>query len=89
MVFLVLLFSFLSPPIFFLCLSTAIFLLDNRLEVYLWQGIQAEDDNYSTSPCSSWDNERRCAMQTVLQYCKGKWDREPRVTYCWTGDKLP
>ncbi|XP_046895025.1 supervillin isoform X3 [Hypomesus transpacificus] len=59
----------------------SIFLLDNRLEVYLWQGIQAEDDNYSTSPCSSWDNERRCAMQTVLQYCKEMNPRRPPLAY--------
>ena len=82
-------FSLFSPPSFFLCLPTAIFLLDNRLEVYLWQGNEAEDDNRSTSACSTWDNERRCAMQTVLQYCKGEWDKVPGVTYRWTGDRLP
>jgi len=54
------------------CPPTALFLLDNRMEVYLWQRgpLVAAD-----SACSRWANERRCAMQTTLQYCKGdlKW----------------
>lgn len=45
---------------------TALFLLDNRLEVYLWQRGEAE----SSTP--AWHEERRCAMQTALQYCTGK-----------------
>ncbi|XP_062301904.1 supervillin isoform X3 [Osmerus eperlanus] len=59
----------------------SIFLLDNRLEVYLWQGMQAEDDNRSPSACSTRDNERRCAMQTVLQYCKEMNPRRPPLAY--------
>lgn len=44
----------------------ALFLLDNRLEVYLWQMGGAE----SSAP--TWHDERRCAMQTALQYCTGE-----------------
>lgn len=44
----------------------ALFLLDNRLEVYLWQRGGAE----SSAP--TWHDERRCAMQTALQYCTGE-----------------
>lgn len=44
----------------------ALFLLDNRLEVYLWQRGGAE------SSASTWHDERRCAMQTALQYCTGE-----------------
>lgn len=50
----------------------ALFLLDNRLEVYLWQRGQPEQTESSASAWSRWHNERRCAMQTALQYCKGR-----------------
>ena len=49
----------------------ALFLLDNRLEVYLWQRGQPEQTESSASAWSCWHAERRCAMQTALQYCKG------------------
>ncbi|CAK6961185.1 supervillin [Scomber scombrus] len=48
----------------------ALFLLDNRLEVYLWQRGQPEQTESSALAWSRWHNERRCAMQTALQYCK-------------------
>lgn len=53
-------------------LSPALFLLDNRMEVYLWQGWQPEDTQCTGSAKMRWDNERKCAMETVLQYCKGQ-----------------
>ncbi|XP_017274885.1 supervillin isoform X2 [Kryptolebias marmoratus] len=53
----------------------ALFLLDNRLEVYLWQRGPPE------RPESLWFNERRCAMQTALQYCKEINPRRPPQAY--------
>uniref|UniRef100_A0A4W5L241 Gelsolin-like domain-containing protein n=1 Tax=Hucho hucho TaxID=62062 RepID=A0A4W5L241_9TELE len=49
----------------------ALFLVDNFHEVYLWQGWWPQD---SESPGSRirWDMDRKCAMETVLQYCKGR-----------------
>ncbi|XP_061822730.1 supervillin-like isoform X2 [Nerophis lumbriciformis] len=48
----------------------ALFLLDNRMEVYLWQGWQPEEEQCTGSAKMRWDNERKCAMETTLQYCK-------------------
>ncbi|XP_032442572.1 supervillin isoform X1 [Xiphophorus hellerii] len=48
----------------------ALFLLDNRLEVYLWQRGQPEQTESSAAAWSLWHSERKCAMQTALQYCK-------------------
>lgn len=41
------------------------------MEVYLWQGWQPEDTQCTGSAKIRWNNERKCAMETVLQYCKG------------------
>ncbi|XP_043910923.1 supervillin-like [Protopterus annectens] len=49
----------------------ALFLVDNRLEVYLWQGFWPEGTEIAGSAQTRWDMERKCAMETVLQYCKG------------------
>uniref|UniRef100_A0A8C5GNH0 Supervillin-like n=1 Tax=Gouania willdenowi TaxID=441366 RepID=A0A8C5GNH0_GOUWI len=59
----------------------ALFLLDNRMEVYLWQGRQPEDDQSTGSAKMRWDSERKCAMETVLQYCKEKNPRRPPLAY--------
>uniref|UniRef100_A0A3P8TLK4 Supervillin d n=1 Tax=Amphiprion percula TaxID=161767 RepID=A0A3P8TLK4_AMPPE len=59
----------------------ALFLLDNRMEVYLWQGWQPEDTQSTGSAKIRWDNERKCAMETVLQYCKEKNPRRPPLAY--------
>ncbi|XP_029383582.1 supervillin isoform X2 [Echeneis naucrates] len=59
----------------------ALFLLDNRMEVYLWQGWQPEDTQCTGSAKMRWDNERKCAMETVLQYCKEKNLRRPPLAY--------
>ncbi|CAL8304515.1 unnamed protein product [Merluccius merluccius] len=59
----------------------ALFLLDNRLEVYLWQRDPEADTGSSSTACSRWANERRCAMQTVLQYCKELNPRRPPMAY--------
>lgn len=50
----------------------ALFLLDNRLEVYLWQRGPSEHMENLAPAQSCWLNERRCAMQTALQYCRGR-----------------
>lgn len=59
----------------------ALFLLDNRMEVYLWQGWQPEDTQCPGSAKIRWNNERKCAMETVLQYCKEKNPRRPPLAY--------
>ncbi|XP_069011681.1 supervillin isoform X1 [Embiotoca jacksoni] len=59
----------------------ALFVLDNRMEVYLWQGWQPEDTQSTGSAKMRWDNERKCAMETVLQYCKEKNPRRPPLAY--------
>ncbi|XP_026215825.1 supervillin isoform X5 [Anabas testudineus] len=59
----------------------ALFLLDNRLEVYLWQRGQPEQTESADSAWSRWHNERRCALQTALQYCKELNPRRPPQAY--------
>ncbi|XP_068161262.1 supervillin [Antennarius striatus] len=59
----------------------ALFLLDNRMEVYLWQGWSPEDTQCTGSAKIRWNNERKCAMETVLQYCKEKNPRRPPLAY--------
>ncbi|XP_049416405.1 supervillin isoform X2 [Epinephelus fuscoguttatus] len=59
----------------------ALFLLDNRLEVYLWQRGQPEQTESTASAWSCWHDERRCAMQTTLQYCKEMNPRRPPQAY--------
>uniref|UniRef100_A0A3Q2PQ28 Supervillin d n=1 Tax=Fundulus heteroclitus TaxID=8078 RepID=A0A3Q2PQ28_FUNHE len=59
----------------------ALFLLDNRMEVYLWQGWQPDDTECTGSAKMRWDSERKCAMETVLQYCKEKNPRRPPLAY--------
>lgn len=59
----------------------ALFLLDNRLEVYLWQRGQPEQTDESAAAWSHWNNEQRCAMQTALQYCKEMNPRRPPQAY--------
>ncbi|XP_073684275.1 supervillin isoform X2 [Garra rufa] len=59
----------------------ALFLVDNRMEVYLWQGQQPEDTECTGSAKIRWDNERKCAMETTLQYCQEKNYRRPPQAY--------
>ncbi|XP_029946101.1 supervillin-like isoform X2 [Salarias fasciatus] len=59
----------------------ALFLLDNRLEVYLWQRGQPEQTESAAAAWSLWHHERRCAMQTALQYCKEMNPRRPPLAY--------
>ncbi|XP_073774419.1 supervillin isoform X2 [Danio rerio] len=59
----------------------ALFLVDNRMEVYLWQGLQPDDTELTGSAKIRWDSERKCAMETTLQYCQEKNSRRPPQAY--------
>ncbi|XP_061661137.1 supervillin a isoform X2 [Syngnathoides biaculeatus] len=50
----------------------ALFLVDNHHEVYLWQGWWPRDSESTGSARMRWDSDRKCAMETVLQYCGEK-----------------
>uniref|UniRef100_A0AAY4CK36 HP domain-containing protein n=1 Tax=Denticeps clupeoides TaxID=299321 RepID=A0AAY4CK36_9TELE len=54
----------------------ALFLMDNCMEVYLWQS-----GGVSSSPRPDWDRERKCAMETALQYCEERNPRRPPLAY--------
>ncbi|XP_066498667.1 supervillin isoform X2 [Hoplias malabaricus] len=54
----------------------ALFLLDNSMEVYLWQSSSVSDLQRP-----HWDKERKCAMETALKYCRERNPRRPPVAY--------
>lgn len=51
---------------------TALFLVDNHHEVYLWQGWWPVENKIAGSARIRWASDRKSAMETVLQYCKGE-----------------
>ncbi|XP_072566986.1 supervillin-like isoform X2 [Paramormyrops kingsleyae] len=66
----------------------ALFLVDNFHEVYLWQGWWPQDCENTGSARIRWDTDRKCAMETVLQYCKAgispsteKNEKKPQKSY--------
>ncbi|XP_077955880.1 supervillin isoform X5 [Gasterosteus aculeatus] len=59
----------------------ALFLVDNFHEVYLWQGWWPQDGESTGSARMRWDSDRKCAMETVLQYCKEKNEKKPQKSY--------
>ncbi|XP_039609793.1 supervillin a isoform X5 [Polypterus senegalus] len=59
----------------------ALFLVDNHHEVYLWQGWWPSDTENAGSARMRWDADRKCAMETVLQYCKAKNSKKPPKSY--------
>ncbi|XP_055512701.1 LOW QUALITY PROTEIN: supervillin-like [Leucoraja erinacea] len=59
----------------------ALFFLDNRFEVYLWQGWWPTESKSTGSAKIRWDMERRCAMETALQYCTEKNTKRPPKAY--------
>ncbi|KAM9323583.1 supervillin isoform 2-T2 [Pholidichthys leucotaenia] len=59
----------------------ALFLVDNFHEVYLWQGWWPQDSERTGSAHIRWDADRKCAMETVLQYCKEKNEKNPQKSY--------
>ncbi|XP_047015226.2 supervillin a isoform X6 [Ictalurus punctatus] len=59
----------------------ALFLVDNYHEVYLWQGWWSQDSENTGSARIRWDLDRKCAMETVLQYCREKNEKKPPKAY--------
>ncbi|XP_078281776.1 supervillin a isoform X2 [Rhinoraja longicauda] len=59
----------------------ALFLVDNHHEVYLWQGWWPTENEITGSARIRWDTDRKCAMETVLQYCKVKNAKKPPKSY--------
>ncbi|XP_060920614.1 supervillin a isoform X17 [Labrus mixtus] len=59
----------------------ALFLVDNHHEVYLWQGWWPQDSESTGSARMRWDSDRKCAMETVLQYCREKNEKKPPKAY--------
>ncbi|XP_041823634.1 supervillin a isoform X3 [Melanotaenia boesemani] len=59
----------------------ALFLVDNHHEVYLWQGWWPQDSDSTGSAQIRWDSDRKCAMETVLQYCREKNEKKPPKAY--------
>ncbi|KAM4534408.1 supervillin a isoform 3-T3 [Odontesthes bonariensis] len=59
----------------------ALFLVDNHHEVYLWQGWWPQDCESTGSAQIRWDSDRKCAMETVLQYCREKNEMNPPKAY--------
>ncbi|XP_029002852.1 supervillin a isoform X5 [Betta splendens] len=59
----------------------ALFLVDNHHEVYLWQGWWPQDEERTGSASIRWDADRKCAMETVLQYCREKNEKKPPKAY--------
>uniref|UniRef100_A0A9J7XB23 Supervillin a n=1 Tax=Cyprinus carpio carpio TaxID=630221 RepID=A0A9J7XB23_CYPCA len=59
----------------------ALFLVDNHHEVYLWQGWWPQDSESTGSARIRWDSDRKCAMETVLQYSKEKNERKTPKSY--------
>lgn len=53
-------------------LPAALFLVDNHHEVYLWQGWWPTENKITGSARIRWASDRKSAMETVLQYCKGE-----------------
>ncbi|XP_055003525.1 supervillin isoform X2 [Sorex araneus] len=55
----------------------ALFLVDNHHEVYLWQGWWPIENKITGSARIRWASDRKSAMETVLQYCRGKGTKKP------------
>ncbi|XP_031666584.1 supervillin isoform X6 [Oncorhynchus kisutch] len=59
----------------------ALFLVDNFHEVYLWQGWWPQDSENPSSTRIRWDMDRKCAMETVLQYCMENNEKKSQKSY--------
>ncbi|XP_078794713.1 supervillin a isoform X41 [Oryzias latipes] len=71
---------FLQEDLYATC-QPALFLVDNHHEVYLWQGWWPQDSESTGSARIRWDSDRKCAMETVLQYCREKNEKKPPKAY--------
>uniref|UniRef100_H3CLH1 Supervillin n=1 Tax=Tetraodon nigroviridis TaxID=99883 RepID=H3CLH1_TETNG len=58
-----------------------LFLVDNFHEVYLWQGWWPQDSESAGSARIRWDADRKCAMETVLQYCREANEEKEKKSY--------
>lgn len=67
---------------------SALFLVDNHHEVYLWQGWWPQDTGNTGSARIRWDADRKCAMETVLQYCQGTLAKDLYVSAICMGTGL-
>ncbi|KAL7869372.1 hypothetical protein AOLI_G00133600 [Acnodon oligacanthus] len=65
----------------YIAAQPALFLVDNHHEVYLWQGWWPQDSENTGSARIRWDSDRKCAMETVLQYCQEKNEKKPPKAY--------
>ncbi|UYV67644.1 SVIL [Cordylochernes scorpioides] len=65
--------------------NTALFLLDNGREVFVWQGWLPEGDSADNVVTGSatvrWNLERRLALETSLHYCQAKNPENPPKSY--------
>ncbi|GAB1597773.1 uncharacterized protein LOC115211517 isoform X3 [Argonauta hians] len=64
----------------------ALFLLDNHYEVFVWQGWWPQGDEdienvHTGSAQSRFVSEKRCILQTALDYCKAKETTTPISSY--------
>ncbi|XP_077997526.1 uncharacterized protein LOC144450723 isoform X6 [Glandiceps talaboti] len=77
-------FPFLQSDIYNVS-QPALFLFDNHYEVYLWQGFWPEEEeeiHYGTGSAKMrWDQDRKLAMETVMEYCKEKNPKKPLKAY--------
>jgi supervillin len=74
----------------------ALFLLDNQYEVYLWVGWwpTADTDGTDSSAIAGsaevrFTAARRCAMETILDYCNVRYSSTPPVAYIVYAGKEP
>lgn len=72
-------------------LLTALFLLDNDEELWLWQGWWPDNDEYvesneqSGTRVTRWHAERRAAMETALNYWTVKGKDTNKIYLVWAG----
>ena len=66
-------FPFEQKQLYSLCQPT-FFLVDNGQTVWLWQGhFPKNDDNVLTGSITiRYSQEKKCALETVLSYCHGR-----------------
>lgn len=51
----------------------------------MWQGWWPQDSESTGSARIRWDADRKCAMETVLQYCRGESCQRFLALIIWTG----
>ena len=73
-----------------------LFLIDDQDQVWLWQGFWPKEggpdatENASTGSSKlRWTAERRCAMETVMAYCRLKSSSDPPKAYLVSAGREP